>query len=295
MNRLPPIIKLLRPHQWVKNLFLFLPIFFAGDFFNLAKLIDLGIGFVAFSLMSSAVYILNDYRDREADRVHPVKKWRPLASGDVKPATGIALMLIMSIIALIISWLLNPILSYILMGYGGLNIAYSMGLKQISILDILIVAVGFVLRTLAGGYVADVYISHWLIIMIFLLSLFLVITKRREDLIEFEASGKVLRKSLQKYNIAFINSVLTMLSGVIIVAYIMYSVSPEVNERLGTNNLYMTSIFVIIGLMRYLQITLVENIKGSPIRILYTDRFTIVNLLVWLLAFFLIIYEKVGF
>lgn len=292
MDKLISIIKLCRPQQWIKNTFLFLPIFFAGQFFNTTKLIDLVIGFIAFSVMSSAVYILNDYRDIEADKIHPKKMYRPLAAGKVSVSFALTLMLLFSIAGLGVSYYLNPQFCYLLAGYVGINIAYSLGLKNVAIIDLLLVATGFVLRTIAGGVVADVFISHWLVIMIFLLSFFLVVAKRREDLIEFTASGKKVRKSVENYNLDFINLTLTMLSAVIIVSYIMYTVSPEVNERLGSTNIYMTGIFVILGLMRYLQLTVVENKSGSPVRILYTDRFIHLTLAGWIISFFLIIYFK---
>lgn len=290
MTRIFSLIKLLRPQQWVKNTFLFVPIFFAGAFFDTSKMILLFFGFVAFSIVSSAVYILNDFKDIEADKLHPVKQFRPLASGAVNPSLALVVMAVLGLGGLAMSYLIDTSFALLLVGYVIMNILYSLGLKNVSIVDILIVATGFVLRTIAGGIIADVPISHWLVIMIFLLSLFLVIAKRREDMLEFVASGKAIRKSIANYNLDFINLTITMLCGVIIVSYIMYTVSPEVNERMHSTNLYMTSVFVISGLLRYLQITLVENRSGSPVRILYTDKFIHFTLAGWILTFFLIIY-----
>ena len=290
MNKIILFAKLIRPQQWIKNLFVYVPIFFAGQFFEVEKMISLFIGFVAFCLVSSAVYILNDYRDIEADRIHPKKKYRPLASGAINGNLALAAMVVMAIIGFGLSVYLTTAFSIILASYATLNILYSFGLKKVSIIDLLIVAIGFVMRTVAGGIIADVFLSHWLVIMIFLLALFLVVAKRREDLMEFVVSGKVLRDSIKNYNLEFISHILTMLSAVITVSYIMYTVSPEVEQRLGTNYLYMTSIFVIVGLMRYLQLTIVENKSGSPVRILYTDRFIHFTLALWIASFFLIIY-----
>ena len=292
MTRIYALIKLLRPQQWVKNLFLFVPIFFAGDFFNTSKMVLLFMGFISFCLVSSAVYVLNDFKDIESDKLHPIKKFRPLASGMVNPPMALVVMAILGLAGLTISYFLSPQYSLLLIAYVVMNILYSLGLKNVSIVDILIVSIGFVLRTIAGGIIADVLISHWLVIMIFLLSLFLVLAKRREDMLEFVASGKAIRKSIANYNMDFINLTITMLSGVIIVSYIMYTVSPEVNERMKSTNLYMTSLFVITGLLRYLQITLVENKSGSPVRILYTDKFIHFTLAGWILSFFLIIYNN---
>jgi len=290
MEQIYPLLKLARPHQWIKNLFLFIPIFFAGEIFELNKVLILFFGFLSFCLVSSSVYVLNDFKDIESDRMHPTKKDRPLASGKVKPQIALAMMVAFALVGLLMSYNINKAFFFLLSSYLALNIFYSLGLKNVSILDILIVAIGFVLRTVAGGIIANVYISHWLIIMIFLLSLFLVLAKRREDMLQFVLSGKALRKSTENYSMDFINLSLTMIAGVIVVAYIMYTVSPEVTDRLHTHNLYITSIFVIVGVLRYMQITLVENKSGSPVKILYSDTFIHITLLAWILSFFLIIY-----
>lgn len=292
VTKIYSLAKLLRPQQWIKNLFLFVPIFFAGQFFDLPKMMLLFGGFVSFCIVSSSVYILNDFKDIELDRLHPKKRYRPLASGQIKPTEALLLMTILGVSGLLLSFFIHQTFCLLLSIYVVINLLYSFGLKNVSIIDLLIVATGFVLRTIAGGIIASIFISQWLIIMIFLLSLFLVVAKRREDTLEYLASGKEMRKSIKNYNLEFINHTMTMLSGVIIVSYIMYSVSSEVIERLGSNNLYMTSVFVIIGIIRYLQLTIVENKSGSPVRILYTDRFIHVTLLGWILSFFLIIYFK---
>jgi decaprenyl-phosphate phosphoribosyltransferase len=292
MRAINSLWKLIRPHQWVKNLFLFVPIFFAGDLFNIDKILMLFFGFISFSITSSAVYILNDFKDIESDKLHPTKKDRPLASGLINKSLASFMMIGLSFFGLLSAYLISNSFLLILIAYLILNLLYSLGLKNVSIVDILIVSVGFVLRTIAGGHIANVYISHWLIIMIFLLSLFLVVAKRREDMLEYILSGKAIRKSITNYNMDFINLILTMLSGVIIVAYIMYTVSPDVTARLDTDNLYMTSIFVIIGILRYMQITLVENNSGSPVKILYTDTFIHITMSAWIISFFLIIYLK---
>ena len=290
MANIGSILKLIRVKQWVKNGFLFIPIFFAGQIFNVEKLIMVLAGFAIYSMCASAVYVLNDIRDVEADRVHPEKRKRPLASGAVSITTGYILYVVLLIGSLALSYIININFFFIVVTYMVLNVAYSMGLKRISILDLMIVSIGFVLRVIAGGVVADVPISHWLIIMTFLLSLFIVLAKRRDDLVEFAQSGKVLRESSQKYNLDFIHSILTMLSAILVTAYIIYTLSDGIREQFSTDHLYITSIFVIAGIMRYIQITLVENRSGFPTSILYKDRFIHVTLLGWILSFYLIIY-----
>lgn len=283
------LIRLLRPEQWIKNMFMFIPAFFAGALFDLEVLLKVSLGFFSFCFAASGVYVINDYRDVEADQNHPEKCHRPLASGDVSASQGITAMVMLFLAALSLALWIDIAFFGILLVYIGLNIGYSFGLKHISILDIMIVASGFLLRTLAGGVVANVPISQWLVIMIFLLALFLALAKRRDDLVIGMQSGKLMRKSVQRYNLDFANACLTMLSGIIIVAYLMYTISDEVTYRLG-NNLYFTSIFVIAGLMRYMQIALVENNSGSPTKLLYSDNFVRFTLLGWLASFFIIIY-----
>ena len=288
------IIKLLRPKDWAKNAFLFLPVFFAGDLFNTYKLQLLLLGFVAFSFTASAIYILNDYRDREDDRKHPVKSKRPLASGKVKPgvALAIAAVLLAAGFTLAFGFIGNYRFILILAVYFGMNLGYSLGLKNISILDILIIAAGFVLRLKAGGYIAGVEVSPWLTLMVLLLSLFMAIAKRRDDILLKLETGTDMRRSVKGYNLDFLNTLLSLFSAIIIVTYIMYTLSPKTYERLQSYHLYYTSIFVIAGLMRYLQISLVQNKAGSPTELLYKDLFLQTTIVLWMASFYIILYFK---
>ena len=287
-------IRLLRPEQWAKNTFLFIPAFFAGALLEPYVFSRLAVAFVCFSGMASSIYILNDYRDIESDRQHPTKCKRPLAAGEVSPTVALFAMVTMATGALLVAWWLSVYFFMALLAYATLNVAYSFGLKHISILDILIVAFGFLLRTVAGGVVAEVPISQWLVIMIFLLALFLALAKRRDDLLLGESSGRLMRRSVKNYTLEYVNACLTMLAGIIIVSYLMYTISDEVVTRLG-DHLYFTSIFVMAGMMRYLQISLVENNSGSPTKLLYTDRFIQLTLLAWLMSFFALIYLGTSF
>jgi decaprenyl-phosphate phosphoribosyltransferase len=284
------IVKLLRVNHWIKNLFLFIPVFFAGELFYTNNLLNLIQGFVAFSFIASGVYILNDYKDIKNDKLHPEKKIRPLASGKVSIKAAFVIFFFLVATSFALAYFLNLTFFYILLVYFFINIGYTFGLKNISILDIFIVASGFLLRTLAGAVITGVLVSQWLMVMVFLLAVFLALAKRRDDILMNMTSGKVLRKSTQHYNLDFANSCLTMLSAVILVAYIMYSISQEVTERLNSDFVYVTSVFVMAGIMRYLQITLVENNSGSPTKILYSDLFLRITLLGWVLCFYAIIY-----
>nr|WP_262915919.1 decaprenyl-phosphate phosphoribosyltransferase [Chitinophaga filiformis] len=283
-------LKLLRPSHWAKNLFLYIPLFFAGEIFNLQKVVELLIGFFAFSLIASSIYIINDYRDVEADRIHPVKRKRPIASGAVsKPAALVFFVLCLAIGGLL-AWYVRPKFAFVVGIYFIINLLYSFGLKNISILDILILSVGFVLRVKAGGVAANIAVSEWLMIMVFLLALFMAIAKRRDDVLIKTQSGQDMRKAVKGYNMDFMNVMLALVSAVIIVAYLMYTMAPETMSRFGTYRLYYTCLFVIGGLLRYLQITYVENNTGSPTKILYKDRFIQLTILLWVLSFYVIIY-----
>jgi 4-hydroxybenzoate polyprenyltransferase len=284
-------ITLIRVKHWIKNLFLFLPLFFSGHIFDSAIMIGkAGIGFLLFSLIASAVYIINDIQDAPADRIHPEKKKRPVASGMVKVNTAIILAALLITISIAGAYLLNIFFVYILIIYFAMNIAYSYGLKHIPIIDITIIAIGFLLRIIGGGVIADVFISQWIVVMTFLLALFLGIAKRREDVILFQNSGQKTRASITGYNLEFINSSMVLMAAVVIVAYLMYTMSADVIERFNTPYLYVTSVFVILGVLRYLQITFVQNKSGNPTQLLWKDLFIQLVLLGWVLAFFLIIY-----
>lgn len=287
-------IKLLRPKDWAKNAFLFIPVFFAGNLFSVPKLEHLIAGFFSFSFIASAVYILNDYRDIADDRKHPVKSKRPLAAGTIKPVTALITGAVLLATGFSIALYADPdyLFLSILVFYFTLNVGYSLGLKNISILDIIIIATGFVLRIKAGGYIAGVDVSPWLTLMVLLLSLFMAIGKRRDDILLKLETGSDMRKSIKGYNLEFLNTMLGLLSAIIIVTYIMYTLSAKTYERLQNYHLYYTAIFVIAGTMRYLQIILVQNQAGSPTEVLYKDRFIQVTLLLWVASFYVILYLK---
>ena len=294
MSWLRDHILLLRPKDWAKNLFLFIPSFFAGNIQDLSRIGFLALGFLAFSFLASCIYIINDYRDIEDDRKHPVKQKRPLASGRVKKTTAVAISFILFIAAIALGYYLDDTLQLLfVMGlYFLLNFSYSMGLKNIAILDILMLASGFVLRVKAGALIAHVDTSEWLMIMTYLLALFLAIAKRRDDMLLKMSTGTNMRKSITGYNLDFLNTLLGLFSAIIIVSYIMYTVSDITVIRLGTHRLYYTSVFVMAGLMRYLQITFVAGKSGSPTDILYKDRFIQLTLVLWILSFYFILYMR---
>jgi len=285
-------LRLLRPKDWAKNFFLFIPLFFAGEIYDLGKIIAVFWGFIAFSFIASSIYIINDYRDIEDDQKHPVKCKRPLASGEVSRSAAVIICILLILVGFGIAWSVRDKFLFVLGIYFIINLAYSFGLKSIPILDIIILAIGFVLRIKAGSVISYVALSEWIVVMVFLLAIFMAIGKRRDDVLLKLSSGTDMRKSVKGYNLEFLNTLLALVCAVIIVAYFMYTMSPEVKQRLGTYRLYYTCLFVVAGIMRYLQIIFVSADSGSPTKILYKDRFIQITLLLWIASYISILYMK---
>ena len=284
------IFTLTRPHQYVKNLFIFLPLFFAGQITDLELLLNVSIAFVAFSVTASAIYIINDFQDIEEDRQHPRKKYRPLAQGNVSKKNALFLMSILFIVGISMMATLSLTAFGILSAYITLNIGYSYYLKYIAILDVTIIAIGFVLRLFVGSKVTEVPLSTWIVIMTFLLALFMALAKRRDDVHLFLKTGKKMRKVTGNYNLKFIDGLLIIMASVVIVTYVLYTTSIEVVQRLQSEYIYLTALFVILGLMRYLQLAFVENESSSPTMILLKDKFMLLTVLAWVFTFALVIY-----
>ncbi len=281
---------LLRINHWIKNTFLFLPLFFGLKLNDIDLLIHSFIGFISFSLFASASYIINDYFDIERDRVHPDKSKRPLASGTISKKSSFIILGVILIIAVVLALRLPIQFLYIAIFYFFINILYSIKLKHFSIIDILIIAAGFILRIYAGGVIAGIVPSIWLTLMTFLLALFIALAKRRDDVLIYLDKGQKMRKVVEGYNIEFLNVAMSIMASVIIVAYIMYAISGEVMERLHTDKLYYSVVFVISGILRYLQLVLIEKDSGSPTELLYRDRTLQFTLLGWIVSIGLILY-----
>ena len=282
----------MRPSQWIKNILLFFPLFFAQEIGDLDKLYNVGITFIVFCLLTSGVYIFNDLMDAKEDRQHPIKKFRPIASRKVSPITALAFMLLLYGISIFCcSFLQNTYkaIYFLSGGYICLNLAYTLYLKQIPIVDAIVVACGFIIRLAAGAIVGEIDLSHWLIIMTFILSLFLAFAKRRDDLRNFIETGQISRKNITGYTIDYLNVILSFLSSIIAVTYILYTLSPEVTER-SSEYLYTTIPFVLAGIMRYLQIILVEKSNCNPTDILLQDRTLQFTITGWFIIFALLIY-----
>lgn len=273
-------IRLLRVHQWIKNLFVFAPAFFANKIFNCGIMLSSMLAFFAFSFAASSIYIFNDIKDVDFDRLHPKKKFRPIASGEISLKEAYTIALFCLAIAFSFVIFLPIECAIVLLIYIVMNTAYSIKLKHIAILDIFIISLGFILRLKMGGAAINLGLSEWILIMTFLLSMFLALAKRRDDCLLTEN----VRRAIDGYNTQFIDVSLAIMAAVLLVAYLMYCLSPEVAGRMG-ENVYLTFIFVVLGILRYLQRTFVFGDSGSPTIILINDRFIQLVIACWILVF----------
>ena len=287
------LTRLIRPHQWVKNLVVLLPVFFGGALLHIESVYAGLVTALCFSFAASSIYCLNDIVDVEDDRQHPVKCHRPMASGAISIPQGYTLMFLMFILSMLSTFLLRQSqleTASVILFYWLLNIAYCLKLKQYAIIDVCVVSFGFVLRILAGGYATSIHLSKWIVLMTFLLMLFLSFAKRRDDVVRMNETGHAPRQNTIRYNLTFINQAITITSSVTLVCYIMYTVSPETIQNFHTDYLYLTSVFVLVGLLRYIQIAVVDKRSGDPTKVMLHDRFMQFVVLAFGLAFLFIIY-----
>lgn len=289
------IFKLTRPKHWVKNFFVLLPLFFGHQLMNLPLLLNAIIAFIAFSFTASSIYCFNDIIDVEADRRHPVKCKRPIASGKISITIGYGIMFATFAMGVgVLFFIPDGSFRYNTMGvivaYWLMEIAYCVKLKRYAIIDIFILSLGFILRILCGGVATGVILSHWLVMMTFLLTLFLGVAKRRDDVLRMLETGIPTRENTSRYNLTFVNEALTITGSVMLVCYIMYTVSPEVIQNFNTPHLYLTSGYVILGILRYIQLAVVDENSGDPTKVLLKDRMTQCVVLAWLITFLILIY-----
>lgn len=265
----------LRPKQWTKNVVVFAAFVFAlGD-----RVQDVGLpGFwlalqtaILFCAASSGIYLLNDVRDVEYDRLHPTKKLRPVASGTLAPSRALFVAAVLVVVSVGAAWWLSPATALVIGAYVVMQLAYCFGLKRIALVDLFVIATGFVLRALAGAVVLKVTISPWLLLCTLLLALFLALCKRRhEKVIEADAGGET-RPSLNAYDERLLDQLIAVVSAACLVCYALYTLWPDTVEKFGTNHLGFTIPFVIFGLFRYLDLVYRHEKGGSPEHILLTD------------------------
>jgi len=279
----------MRPRQWIKNLVVFAALIFAKRLKDLPSIERAGAAFLLFCAASGAVYIINDLFDADRDRKHPLKSRRPIASralGTVPAVASAGLLLTGSLMA---GFALSPPFGAVLLTYVAVNLVYSFWLKEVVIIDVMVIASGFVLRAVAGALVIDVPISHWLIMCTILLSLFLALCKRRQELESLDnAPGH--RVALRDYSLEFIDQMINVVTPSTLVTYILYSVSPEVQDKLGTSHLYLTVPFVLYGIFRYLYLVHKKGAGGNPTQALLADRPLLVCVALWALTVFVLLY-----
>jgi 4-hydroxybenzoate polyprenyltransferase len=284
------IFKSMRPQQWLKNLFIFAPLIFSENIFNRSMFLMTLLVFVIYCLLSGAVYILNDLKDLEEDRLHPIKSQRPLASGKLKKSQAIVVFLILSFISLLLSSMVNWEFLLVALIYFVLQVAYSFSLKHVIILDVFIVASGFFLRVIAGAMAIQVYISPWLLICTTLLALFLALSKRRHEIILLDEEAMNHRPILKEYTPYLLDQMISVVTASTVIAYCLYTISRETIEKFGTNKLILTVPFVLYGIFRYLYLIHQKAKGGTPEILILKDRPLLFAIFLWIVTASLIIY-----
>lgn len=297
MNIIAMFIKSMRIVQWVKNTFIFAPMVFSLhrlhlDYVNYIK--NSVLAFVLFSLVASSVYVLNDCFDRKMDRRHPEKCKRPIASGQLKIPIAVIGSVSLLVAALIAIYHFNVNFFVISMIYIAMNIIYSSYLRKIVILDVMVIAVGFVLRVKIGGEINNIELSVWILIITFLLAIFLGLIKRRQEFIKTNmAEGTVetgTRITLKKYNLALLDQLISITTATTLISYIIYVTNPDIQQKFHTKELYLTVPFVIFGIFRYLYLTYSKGRGENPAEIIFSDIPFSFNIVVWVIVFIVLIF-----
>lgn len=286
------IIKLLRVSHWTKNVFVFVPLVFSKNLMNKDFVVEVLFAFVFFSIASSLVYVFNDLIDAGKDKLHQIKKFRPIASGKISRSKAVIIIFILIILTAVSFFVLNLQFNLVLLGYILLNISYSLLLKKIVIVDLLSVSIGFMLRVISGALVITVPLSSWLILTTLFLSLFLAVAKRRAEFIIYENENNT-RIVLKDYNLKLLDLFLAVSAGGIIISYSLYSIAERTVNYFHTENLVFTTIFVIYGIFRYLYLIHKENNGENSLEILLKDIPSIINILIYgIVIYYLIYHEK---
>ena len=284
------LLKSIRPQQWLKNLFIFAPLIFSENIFNRSMFLQSLLAFAVFCLLSGALYILNDLKDIEEDRLHPIKSKRPLAAGELKKRQAIAAFVILSFISLLFASLVNEEFLWVCLVYYFLQIAYSFALKHVVILDVFIVASGFFLRVIAGAVAIQVQISPWLLICTTLLALFLALSKRRHEILLLDKEAINHRPILKEYSPYLLDQMISVVTASTVIAYCLYTISGETIEKFGTNKLILTIPFVLYGIFRYLYLIHQKAEGGTPETLILKDRPLLFDIFLWIISAALIIY-----
>ena len=285
-----PYIALLRVKEYIKNIIVFAPIFFAAKALELPLVLNTLFVFVAFCMIASSVYILNDMVDIDYDLQHALKKNRPLASGSISKQKASIIGAVLFLAAISLGFFIKKEVGYILLTYFGINILYTVWLKQIALVDIFAISSGFILRLFSGSLATGIVLSDWIILLTVLLSIFLILGKRRQDILLLKHENEISRKSLKHYSEEYINAVMILIASVIIALYIMYSISSDMVRITHDDYFKLTSLWIIVAFMRYFQLIFVMKKSKSPIYLFFEDPFLIVVVLLWILHCFYLIY-----
>lgn len=286
------ILKSTRPHQWLKNLFIFAPIIFSQNIFYLPFILKTGIAFITFCLLSGSLYILNDLNDKEEDKLHPIKSKRPIASGRLKKSSAILSFITLGALAFVLAITLNKYFFIIALAYFSLQVAYSFWLKHVVILDVFVVAAGFLIRVVAGGLAIDVSLSSWLLICTILLALFLAMSKRRHELILLEENAHNHRPILKEYNPYLLDQMIAVVTASTLITYCLYTISEETVTKFGTTKLIYTVPFVLYGIFRYLYLVHQKSEGGSPDVLIIKDKPLLADIFLWIVSAILILYLR---
>jgi 4-hydroxybenzoate polyprenyltransferase len=286
------LVETMRPKQWTKNLLIFAGLIFAEHLFDVDFLIRSVAAFGIFSLQASCIYLINDIVDIEKDKTHPLKRLRPLPSGRLRLAFAKAAVPFLSLGGLLAAFQLDTKFGFIVAGYFVLFALYSFFLKNLVILDVMIIAAGFVLRAVAGAVVIDVLISKWLLICTIFLSLFLALCKRRHELIALGNNSSRHRSTLDEYSAPLLDQMVAIVTASTVMAYTLYTTAEETFAKFGTHNLILTVPFVLYGIFRYLYLVYQKAKGGNPEDILIKDVPTLLNIVFYMAAIYLLIYMK---
>ncbi|HYB93895.1 MAG TPA: decaprenyl-phosphate phosphoribosyltransferase [Vicinamibacterales bacterium] len=284
----------LRPDQWHKNLIVFAALIFAVKLLDPAALARATAAFLIFCAVSGAVYLINDVSDRDQDRAHPIKRMRPIAAGDISPALALTVAALLAGAALAAAVTLRPAFGAAAAAYLALFVVYTRSLKHLVVLDVMAIAIGFVLRAVAGGLVIDVHISNWLLVCTMLGALFLGLAKRRHELTLLAAGAKGHRRILEEYDPYLLDQMIGVVAAATMVAYIIYCASPETHAYFGTEWMVLTTPFPVYGLFRYLYLVHRKAGGGNPSDLLLQDRPLLACVLLWGLTSVAIIYRPFG-
>jgi 4-hydroxybenzoate polyprenyltransferase len=286
------IWQLLRPTQWSKNTVLFAALIFSKHLFVFPDVAIVAAAFLCFCCVASGAYVMNDIRDCERDRQHPLKARRPLPSGRIQRGTALLVASALTGAGLIGAFALGLGFGLLTAFYFALQVAYTFVLKDMVILDVMSIATGFVVRAVAGGVVIAVPVSPWLIICTFLLALFLGFSKRRHELVLLDDRAIEHRASLREYSPYFLDQMIAVVTASTVVAYAIYTVSPEVREKLGTDQLYLTVPFVLFGIFRYLYLVHQREQGGNPTQLLLSDQPMLIDVVLWILTASVLLYWR---